>query len=91
MQWSRTALLTGNVHINELSADRIIMPRLPGSSASAPSRLRPESRCRNCRSSVNIEKPSFGRVELGKDVIGQEAVLAVDGSMNLTAARARPS
>lgn len=83
MHWSRTALLTGNVHINELSADRIIMPRLPGSSASAPQAETKEFALPQLPVSVNIEKLSFGRVELGKDVIGQEAVLAVDGSMNL--------
>ena len=33
--------------------------------------------------SVNIDKIQVGRVELGQPIIGQEAVIALDGSMNL--------
>ena len=83
MHWSRTALLTGRVSINELSADRVILPRLPGGGDSAPQAEAKEFALPQLPVSVNIDKIAIGRVELGKDIIGQEAVLSINGSMNL--------
>ena len=83
MHWSRTALLTGRVSINELSADRIILPRLPGGDDSAPQAEATEFALPQLPVSVNIDQIAVGRVELGKDIIGQEAVLSINGSMNL--------
>ncbi len=83
MHWSRAALLTGHVSIKELSADRIILPRLPGGGDSAPQAEAKEFGLPQLPVSVNIDKIAVGRVELGKDIIGQEAVLAINGSMKL--------
>ena len=83
MHWSRAALLTGRVSINELSADRVILPRLPGGGDSAPQAEAKEFALPQLPVSVNVEKIAVGRVELGKGIIGQEAVLAINGSMKL--------
>ncbi|SMO74586.1 translocation/assembly module TamB domain-containing protein [Paracoccus laeviglucosivorans] len=85
MQWSRTALLSRRVDINELTAERIILPRLPsgGSEGTAPQAEAREFSLPQLPVGVNIAKITVGRVELGAPIIGQEAVLSIDGSMNL--------
>ncbi len=85
MQWSRAALLARRVEINELSAEKIILPRLPGASAeAAPKAEATEFALPQLPVGVNIDKIAIERVELGEPIIGQAAVLAVDGSMNLS-------
>ena len=86
LQWSRSALLSRRIQINELSAERIILPRLPGAGATDRSAPQPEARefsLPQLPVSVNIDRIAVGRVELGQAVMGQQAVLAIDGSMNL--------
>ncbi|MTH65811.1 translocation/assembly module TamB domain-containing protein [Paracoccus shanxieyensis] len=85
MQWSRSALLRRRVDINELVAERVILPRLPsgGSETAAPQAEAREFSLPQLPVGVNIAKITVGRVELGEPIIGQEAVLSIDGSMNL--------
>lgn len=84
MQWTRSALLARRVEINELSAERIILPRLPGTGDSAPQAEAREFSLPQLPVGVNIARIAVGRVELGQPVMGQEAVIAIDGSMNLS-------
>ncbi|WP_263568242.1 translocation/assembly module TamB domain-containing protein [Paracoccus sp. DMF] len=83
MSWSRSALLSRRIQIDELSAERIILPRLPGTGESAPKAEAREFSLPQLPVSVNIDKIQVGRVELGQPIIGQEAVIAIDGAMNL--------
>lgn len=86
MSWSRSALLSRRIQIDELAAERVILPRLPGSDSTTPDAPQPEATPFSLPQlpvGVNIDKIQIGRVELGEPVIGQEAVLAIDGSMNL--------
>ncbi|MFH5775383.1 translocation/assembly module TamB domain-containing protein [Paracoccus sp. NGMCC 1.201697] len=84
LQWQRSALLGRRVQIEELSAERVILPRRPGGGpAGAPQAETREFSLPQLPVSVNIDKISVGRVELGAPVMGLEAVLAVQGSMNL--------
>lgn len=86
MSWSRSALLSRRVQINELSAERVLLPRLPGAGDTDAARPQAEARefsLPQLPVGVNIDKLSVGRVELGQPVIGQEAVLSIAGSMNL--------
>ncbi|WP_278876110.1 translocation/assembly module TamB domain-containing protein [Paracoccus yeei] len=86
LSWSRSALLSRRIQINELSAERIILPRLPGAGATDQGAPQPEARefsLPQLPVSVNIDRIAVGRVELGQAVMGQQAVLAIDGSMNL--------
>lgn len=85
MQWSRTALLARRIEINELSAERIILPRLPGGGdETGPQAEAREFSLPQLPVGVNIARINVGRVELGEAIIGQEAVLSIDGSMNLS-------
>ncbi|WJS84866.1 translocation/assembly module TamB domain-containing protein [Paracoccus sp. TOH] len=83
MSWSRSALLSRRIQIDELSAERVILPRLPGTGESAPQAEAREFSLPQLPVAVNIDKIQVGRVELGQPIIGQEAVIAIDGSMNL--------
>ncbi|RDW13306.1 DUF490 domain-containing protein, partial [Paracoccus thiocyanatus] len=85
MQWTRSALLARRVEIDELSAERIILPRLPGTGDSAaPQAEAREFSLPQLPVGVNIDRIAVGRVELGQPIIGQEAVIAIDGAMNLS-------
>ncbi|CAM3161399.1 translocation/assembly module TamB domain-containing protein [Paracoccus nototheniae] len=83
IQWNRSALLRRRVEIAELSAETIILPRLPqgedtGVQAEAPVFALPELPV-----SLNIEQISVDRVELGQPVIGVEAALRIAGGFSL--------
>lgn len=86
MSWSRSALLSRRIQIDELSAEKVILPRLPGTDASGATPPQAEARefsLPQLPVGVNIDKIAIGRVELGAPVIGQAAVLSVEGSMKL--------
>lgn len=82
--WNRTALLSGNVEIAELSAGEIDMPRLPGTTASGlPS---PEARgfsLPDLPVSVSVGVIRADKVVLGQPVLGAEVSVALSGAMKL--------
>lgn len=84
IQWTRSALLGRRVQIQELAAEKIILPRLPGTGdAKKPTAEATPFGLPVLPVSVNIDKISVGRLELGEPVIGIAAAAAVEGSMNL--------
>lgn len=83
IQWNRSALLGRRIQINELSAETIILPRLPGGGGDAPKAEATEFALPTLPVSVNIDRIKVDRVELGQPVIGAEAVIGIDGSMQL--------
>ncbi len=85
IQWNRSALLGRRIEIEELSAQTILLPRLPNSTGTGTGTT-PEIRDFQLPTlpvSVDIANISAGRVELGKPVIGEAAVVSVDGAMHL--------
>lgn len=84
IQWTRSALLAGRVSIQELTAERIILPRLPASDPAAPQAETREFSLPELPVGVNIEKINVGRVELGAPIIGTPVVLAIDGALRLS-------
>ncbi len=85
IQWTRSALLRGRVEIGELSAALIEIPRLPKSEDTSD-QPRAEARSFNLPElpvGINIEKISAPQVVLGSPVVGQDATLALTGSMSL--------
>ncbi|MDF3607305.1 translocation/assembly module TamB domain-containing protein [Paracoccus sp. DMF-8] len=84
IQWTRSALFLRRVEIQELSAETVILPRLPGGGdASAQSAEIPEFSLPVLPVGINIDKIAIGRLELGEPVIGLAAVASVSGSMKL--------
>ncbi|SEQ09340.1 translocation/assembly module TamB domain-containing protein [Thalassovita taeanensis] len=84
LNWSRTALLSGRLEVNELSADEVLIPRAPVKDSSAlPT---PEAKgfaLPELPVSVNIGKLSITRAVLGAALLGQEATLALTGAAQL--------
>lgn len=86
LDWNRSALLRGRVEVEELSAEEIIMPRLPlpaeepveTSDAQASGFSLPELPV-----SIRIDKLAIERAEIGEPVIGQDVVATLAGSMRL--------
>ncbi|MDB6180939.1 translocation/assembly module TamB domain-containing protein [Paracoccus fistulariae] len=83
IQWTRTALLRGRVQIAELSAEEILLPRLPGGGSDAPQAETREFALPDLPVSLNIDQITVQRVELGEPVFGLAAAISLSGSMNL--------
>lgn len=83
IQWTRSALLARRVQIQELSAEKVTLPRLPGGDPQKPTAEATPFALPVLPVSVNIDKISIGRVELGEPVIGIAATASVQGAMNL--------
>ncbi|WP_102223821.1 translocation/assembly module TamB domain-containing protein [Acidimangrovimonas sediminis] len=87
LDWSRLALLTGKVEVNELTAAEIDLPRLPESQPAPATPPTAEAQGFSLPSlpvSINIGKIQAQKVVLGKPVLGQEATVKIDGSAQLS-------
>ena len=85
IQWTRSALLRGQVEIGELSAKRILIPRSPHPGEDEAPR-RSEARSFSLPElpvGINIEKIEAASVVLGEELLGEEATVSVSGSMSL--------
>lgn len=83
IQWDRSALFGRRIEINELSAQEILLPRLPGGGEGGRKAEVRDFALPTLPVSVNIARIAAGRVEIGEPVIGEAAVVSLDGSMNL--------
>ncbi len=83
LDWTRSALLRGRLDVETLSAQEIILSRLPTTSSDSPTPEATEFALPELPVSVNIGKLTADRVEFGAAVIGQEVVVKLDGSMAL--------
>ena len=84
LDWSRSALLSGELNVNELSAAEIIVARLPQSESSAM----PEAEASgfslpDLPVSVNIDRVAAERIELAPEVLGQSVTGTLEASMQL--------
>ncbi|SLN69794.1 hypothetical protein ROJ8625_03643 [Roseivivax jejudonensis] len=92
LDWNRTALLRGRVSVNALTADEIVLNRLPGRSSDAPVEV-PEAGTEpfslpELPVSVQIGEISADRVALGETVIGQPVEFSLQGSASLAGGEA---
>jgi len=86
IQWNRTALLTGKIEIDELSAAEIDLPRLPGASSTGSAAPTPEAKpfsLPDLPVALNIGKIDAKKVVIGKPVLGEAATMKVVGSVSL--------
>lgn len=85
LQWNRAGLLRGRIEIEELSAARIALPRMPlpapgaGPSAEAQGFSLPELPV-----SIRIGTLSVAQIDLGAPILGQAAQLELSGAANLS-------
>ncbi|SIS59652.1 autotransporter secretion inner membrane protein TamB [Roseivivax lentus] len=87
LDWNRAALLRGRVSVNQLVADEILVPRLPGGSGEETTEL-PDAEARpfslpELPVSVQIGRIAAERVVLGAPLLGEEAVVKLEGSASL--------
>ncbi|WP_108500808.1 translocation/assembly module TamB domain-containing protein [Paracoccus indicus] len=83
IQWNRSALLRRRVEIAELSAEEILLPRLPQGGEADVQAEAPVFALPELPVSLTIEKIEANRVELGEPVIGVEGALSVTGGLSL--------
>lgn len=84
MQWTRSALLRGRVKINELSAKKITLARLPEPvEPDLPAPEAPGFSLPDLPVSVLIELVKAERIVLQEPVLGQAAEMQLSGSLRL--------
>lgn len=82
IRWNRSALLQRRIEIEELTAEGIDLPRAPRGRETT-SRAAREFSLPELPVAVRIGTIRAGRVTLGADLLGQAAVVTLDGSMQL--------
>ncbi|WP_108485191.1 translocation/assembly module TamB domain-containing protein [Oceaniglobus ichthyenteri] len=83
LDWTRSALLLGRLEVTELTAEEIIIPRLPGSDPEAPTPEAKPFSLPDLPVSVQIEQIAAQRVDLGAALFGAAAVVSLNGSVSL--------
>ncbi|WOI56002.1 translocation/assembly module TamB domain-containing protein [Palleronia sp. LCG004] len=85
LDWNRSALLRGRLSVDELTAEEILLPRLPqaDTSVDVPEPEATPFSLPDLPVSIQIGRIAAERVELGQPVIGEAAVLSVEGSASL--------
>ena len=84
--WSRAALLRGRLEVDELTAGRIELARLPKSDPPAPTPEDAEATpfaLPELPVSIELGELRADQVVLGPSILGEEAVLAIIGKMSL--------
>ncbi|MEM8776286.1 MAG: hypothetical protein AAGF53_14715, partial [Pseudomonadota bacterium] len=91
LNWSRFALLRGRLEVDELSIGSINIERIPGRDQSLSPRdaEATEFAIPELPISIAIEKIEAELINLGEDVLGQEASLSVSGSAAIDTGFAR--
>ena len=83
LNWSRAALLSGRLEVDELSAKELLLPRKPAPANDLPSAEASPLALPDLPVSVNIAKLAIEKADLGADILGQAAVLSLTGSASL--------
>ena len=83
LDWSRSALLSGEVDVSELSAKEIILARLPKTENGAPSPEASGFCLPDLPVSVKIDRVAAEHIELGPEVLGQAVTGTLEASMQL--------
>lgn len=83
LDWSRSALLSGQVNVSELSAKEIILDRLPDTPESA---ISPEASAFSLPElpvSIRIDRLAADRIEIAPSVLGQPVEGSLDAALTL--------
>ncbi len=86
LDWNRSALFRGSLEVAELTAARILLPRLaaPGQTAQAPTPEATGFALPDLPVSVEIGRIAAEDVQIGQPVFGTEVRVSLDGSMSLS-------
>ena len=83
LQWQRSALLSGEIRVEMLSAKEILLERMPASAAKSPATAAQPFALPELPVSVEIGSISAEKIVLGAPVLGQEIVAKLSGSLRL--------
>ena len=88
LSWSRSALLSGRIDIDVLSAREILLPRRPLAVSGAPAPEAGGFSFPELPVSIDIAKIRADRVEIGAPVMGAAASLSLQGEAHLNGGKA---
>jgi translocation and assembly module TamB len=83
LDWSRSALFSGELNVSELSAQEIIIDRLPDTGDGAPSPEASGFSLPELPVSVMVDRVAAERIVLAPDVLGQAVTGTLEASMQL--------
>jgi translocation and assembly module TamB len=84
LDWDRAAVLSGEININELSAEYIEVRRIPSASQSGPSAQASEFSLPELPVSIAIASIAARDVALAEGIVGPAVNLSVQGSLGLS-------
>ena len=83
LDWRRSALFSRALEVNELTAARLELARLPQSTGGLPDAEATPFSLPELPLSIRIQETAIDRVEIGAPVLGQALVFSVNGSAEL--------
>lgn len=83
LTWDRLALFGGKIEIQELSAGKIDLARMPKSPASAPAPEAAPFQLPNLPVAINIDALHADDIALGPTILGEAVDFSLDGNVNL--------
>lgn len=86
LDWNRTALLRGNLSINQLSAKRIAVLRAPQPGETGPDIPNPEAtplKVPELPIAITLGSLKADRIELGAPLVGQDSIWSLEGGFSL--------
>ncbi|WP_068118259.1 translocation/assembly module TamB domain-containing protein [Tropicimonas marinistellae] len=88
LDWNRASLLRGNLTVRELTAAELIVVRKPAPGPDTTTAAAPEAEASGFALpelpvAIRIDKLAIERAELGEPLLGQEAILSLDGAVTL--------
>ncbi len=83
LDWSRSALFSGELNVSELTADEIIVARLPTTDDGIPETEASGFTLPELPVSVSVDRVAAGRIELAEGVLGQQVTGTLDASAQL--------
>lgn len=84
LDWNRSALFSGNVSVNELSATQIIVARRPNASSNGPQPEAGSFSLPELPVSVQIGRLAADKITLGPDVLGQPVEASLEAALTLS-------
>lgn len=84
LDWSRSALFSGELNVSELSAEEIIIARLPETDDGVPDAEASGFSLPELPVSISVDRVAAERIELAPEVMGQAVTGTLEASMQLS-------
>ncbi|MBF9035909.1 hypothetical protein HKCCE2091_16800 [Rhodobacterales bacterium HKCCE2091] len=84
LDWNRSAILRGRIEITALTAERVVLERLPVSEDAGPAPEATPFALPDLPVGIEVETARIDRVELGEPVLGQALALSAEASVSLS-------